>query len=53
MVTTVQWFPEDSGMFITSGMDGSVKIWDANVLESGPVEEFDFPHEQTIISEFQ
>ena len=46
MVTTVQWFPEDSGMFITSGMDGSVKIWDANVLESGPVEEFNFPHEQ-------
>jgi DNA excision repair protein ERCC-8 len=46
MVTTVQWFPEDSGMFITSGMDGAVKMWDANVLESGPVEEFHFPHEQ-------
>ena len=46
MVSTVQWFPEDSGMFITSGMDGAVKMWDANVLESGPVEEFHFPHEQ-------
>ena len=46
MVTTVQWFPGDSGMFITSGMDGAVKMWDANVLEAGPVEEFHFPHEQ-------
>ena len=46
MVTTVQWFPEDSGMFITSGMDGVVKMWDANTLESGPVEEFDFPNEK-------
>ena len=46
MVTTVQWFPEDSGMFITSGMDGTVKMWDANRLESGPVEEFNFPDEQ-------
>ena len=45
-VTSVQWFPQDSGMFITSGMDGSVKMWDANALESGPVEEFNFPHEQ-------
>ena len=49
MVTTVQWFPEDSGMFITSGMDGSVKMWDANALEKGPVEEFNFP-EQKIFS---
>ena len=46
MVTTVQWFPEDSGMFITSGMDGAVKMWDANTLETGPVEEFDFPNEK-------
>ena len=46
MVTTVQWFPGDSGMFITSGMDGAVKMWDANALEAGPVEEFHFPHEQ-------
>ena len=46
MVTTVQWFPEDSGMFITSGMDGVVKMWDANTLDSGPVEEFDFPNEK-------
>ena len=46
MVTTVQWFPEDSGMFITSGMDGTVKMWDANMLECGPVEEFNFPDEQ-------
>ena len=44
-VTTVQWYPEDSGIFVTSGMDGTVKMWDANVLEKGPVEEFDLPYE--------
>ena len=45
-VTTVQWYPEDSGIFVTSGMDGTVKMWDANVLEKGPVEEFHLPYEK-------
>lgn len=31
-VETVQWYPYDSGMFITSAMDGAVKVWDTNVL---------------------
>ena len=37
-ISSVQWFPDDSGLFITSAMDGKLKVWDANVLE--PVEEF-------------
>ena len=29
-VETVTWFPHDTGMFITSGMDHTIKIWDTN-----------------------
>ena len=32
-VETVQWYPLDTGMFITSGTDKIMKIWDANHLE--------------------
>ena len=33
MVTRVQWYPHDSGAFVSSGMDGEVKLWDTNALE--------------------
>lgn len=38
-VTTVAWYPVDSGMFLTGGMDGVVKIWDCEAFT--PAEEFD------------
>ncbi len=29
----VQWYPMDSGMFFTSGMDQKLKVWDTNSLQ--------------------
>ncbi|XP_071851733.1 DNA excision repair protein ERCC-8-like [Apostichopus japonicus] len=37
-VETVQWYPHDTGMFVSSSMDGKVKVWDTNALI--PAEEF-------------
>lgn len=31
-VECVQWYPLDTGMFLSSGMDKDLKIWDANQL---------------------
>lgn len=31
-VTAAHWFPFDTGIFTTSSMDGTVKVWDANAL---------------------
>ena len=31
-VQTVQWFPGDSAIFVTSGMDQRLLVWDANTL---------------------
>lgn len=31
-VECVQWYPLDTGMFLSSGMDKHLKIWDANQL---------------------
>jgi len=31
-VETVQWYPFDSGMFVSSGTDKLVKVWDTNLL---------------------
>ena len=28
--TSVQWYPVDNGAFLTSSLDGTVKIWDTN-----------------------
>lgn len=36
-VECVQWYPFDNGLFITSGMDKKLKVWDANYVK--PVEE--------------
>jgi DNA excision repair protein ERCC-8 len=35
----VQWYPTDNGLFVSSGADGQLKVWDANVLAQ-PVETF-------------
>ncbi|XP_065069922.1 DNA excision repair protein ERCC-8-like [Rhopilema esculentum] len=32
-VETVQWYPRDNGMFVTSSFDKSIKIWDSNILQ--------------------
>ncbi|XP_075218382.1 DNA excision repair protein ERCC-8-like isoform X2 [Lycorma delicatula] len=39
-VETVQWYPFDTGIFITSGMDKVLKIWDTKVME--PAENLKF-----------
>ncbi|XP_071450504.1 DNA excision repair protein ERCC-8-like [Hetaerina americana] len=31
-VESVQWYPFDSGSFVSSGMDRKVKLWDSNLL---------------------
>jgi len=31
-VECVQWYPFDSGMFLSSGMDRCLKVWNANEL---------------------
>jgi len=31
-VETVQWYPFDTGMFVSSGTDKLVKVWDTNIL---------------------
>ena len=31
-VQTVQWYPHDTGMFISSGFDKLLKVWDTNTL---------------------
>ncbi|XP_013402996.1 DNA excision repair protein ERCC-8-like [Lingula anatina] len=40
-VETAQWYPLDTGMFLTSGMDSKLKIWDANALVPADSYEFD------------
>ncbi len=39
-VRSVQWYPHDTGMFVTSSADRTVKVWDTN--EMCPVERFRF-----------
>ncbi|XP_064479405.1 DNA excision repair protein ERCC-8-like [Ornithodoros turicata] len=36
-VGTVQWYPFDTGLFTSSGMDGRLKVWDANALRPADV----------------
>lgn len=38
-VSAVQWHPSDNGLFISSGADGQLRVWDANELTQ-PVETF-------------
>ncbi|XP_033737189.1 DNA excision repair protein ERCC-8-like [Pecten maximus] len=39
-VETVIWYPLDTGMFISSGTDKLLKVWDTNTLV--PADEFEF-----------
>ncbi|EDO36406.1 predicted protein [Nematostella vectensis] len=39
-IETVQWYPHDSGMFLTSSVDRTLKVWDTNALQV--VETFNF-----------
>ncbi|OLL25250.1 DNA excision repair protein ERCC-8 [Neolecta irregularis DAH-3] len=32
-ISGVSWYPNDSGLFITSSLDHTVKVWDTNSLE--------------------
>ncbi|CAL1263497.1 unnamed protein product, partial [Larinioides sclopetarius] len=32
-IKTAQWYPFDTGLFVTSAMDQKLKIWDANILK--------------------
>uniref|UniRef100_A0A914VUM5 DNA excision repair protein ERCC-8 n=1 Tax=Plectus sambesii TaxID=2011161 RepID=A0A914VUM5_9BILA len=40
MVVSCQWYPFDSGMFVTASSDKMLKVWDTNVMR--PVETFPF-----------
>lgn len=31
-ISSLQWFPHDTGAFISSGYDGVVKLWDTNTM---------------------
>jgi DNA excision repair protein ERCC-8 len=33
-VETIQWYPVDTGMFVSSSTDTYVKVWDTNVLQA-------------------
>lgn len=43
-VSGVSWWPFDSGMFISSSFDGTLKVWDSNATEEGEVYAFDLEH---------
>ena len=32
-INCVTWYPHDTGMFLTSSFDGTLKIWDSNTLK--------------------
>ena len=32
-VTSVSWFPFDTGMFVTSSYDTTIKVWDTNEMK--------------------
>ncbi|XP_078485002.1 cockayne syndrome 1 homolog [Ciona intestinalis] len=31
-MSSIQWYPHDTGIFVTSAFDGTIKIWDTNRL---------------------
>lgn len=40
-VETVQWYPYDTGMFVSSSFDKTMKIWDTETLKPAEVFEFE------------
>lgn len=32
-VTSVTWYPFDTGMFVTSSYDTTIKVWDTNSMK--------------------
>jgi len=32
-VETVQWYPHDTGMFVSSSFDKTMKVWDTETLK--------------------
>lgn len=43
-VETVQWYPVDTGMFVSSGNDTYVKVWDTNVLRVSSLYVLNYRH---------
>jgi len=33
-VSCVSWYPTDTGMFASSSMDSTVKVWDTNAVDT-------------------
>ncbi|KAI9483338.1 MAG: WD40-repeat-containing domain protein [Benjaminiella poitrasii] len=40
-VTSVSWYPFDTGMFITSSYDTTIRVWDTNTMKSAYVFELE------------
>ncbi|XP_077571497.1 DNA excision repair protein ERCC-8-like [Stigmatopora nigra] len=40
-VETVQWYPYDTGMFVSSSFDKTMKVWDTEILKPAEVFEFE------------
>jgi DNA excision repair protein ERCC-8 len=40
MIVACQWYPHDSGMFVTASSDKTLKIWDTNRMKQ--IESFSF-----------
>ncbi|KAI7871921.1 WD40-repeat-containing domain protein [Spinellus fusiger] len=40
-VSSVGWFPFDTGLFISSGLDGRVCVWDTNCMQTATTFQFD------------
>ena len=39
-VSSIQWYPEDSGIFISSSYDGNVLLWDTNAFSTAATFKF-------------
>ncbi|XP_075323871.1 DNA excision repair protein ERCC-8 isoform X3 [Odontesthes bonariensis] len=52
-VETVQWYPCDTGMFVSSSFDKTMKVWDTETLKPAEVFEFEgnvYSHHQSPIA---
>lgn len=46
-VETVQWYPHDTGMFISSSFDKTMKVWDTETLKVSPFDLLILPYSVT------